>query len=217
MGIQTSQYASPMRRAERCGGKGVAKQHTLARDAVDRWRLDERMPHAPQLVPPQIVDQHKDDIRPLRRLIAGPRMNTSRHNGHGDQNRHGPGLIAHARAPLVCDCLLADKINALPAAHQSQARGADILVCHESIDRNIRPTRQPSPASRRSFHFITTPPDTTVQRVCAKLLRNHKPLPPRHLFRNSTVIELVATKLRHIYGMFFDASGLVRLVSTDAC
>ena len=70
--ILPRQDARPRRRAHRRSRVSIRKTHPLRRQPVQVRRLIERAPVAPQIPPPQIIQQNKNHIGPLRHRDSHP-------------------------------------------------------------------------------------------------------------------------------------------------
>ena len=68
MGVESRQQAGPHRRAQRRRAKRIAEPRPFRGQPVDVRRLHKGMPHTGEFIPPQIIDQDHDKIRPRFRL-----------------------------------------------------------------------------------------------------------------------------------------------------
>lgn len=87
----TGKKTGSARRAKRCCHKGIAKPRALARNALNVWRLYERIIH---FVPTQIINQDENDVRSVQRFrrdyIGGEARPT-------DDQKHQPeNAVFHA-------------------------------------------------------------------------------------------------------------------------
>src|SRR5439155_15054795 len=65
-GVQPGHEGAPRRGADRAAGVALGKADALARQPVDVWRLDLRLPVAAEVAVPEVVGQDEDDVRFVR-------------------------------------------------------------------------------------------------------------------------------------------------------
>ncbi len=65
-GVLAREDARAIRHADRRGNEAVLKDHALLGQPIDVGRTDDIVAHAAQRVPPLVIGQQEDDIRPLR-------------------------------------------------------------------------------------------------------------------------------------------------------
>ena len=79
MGVLPREEAGAARRAEGRGDEEVAEQDALARQAVDVWRLGERVAGGAERIPALIVGDDEDDVRPASLADGGLKGRAQQH------------------------------------------------------------------------------------------------------------------------------------------
>src|SRR6185369_14011418 len=91
--ILTGQETSSRRRAERRSHECVAEHRAFFCEAVDVWCLDVGMSGATQFVPPQIINEYEDNVRPRSICLCCAPLRKDRRRGDQTTKNGGDQLF----------------------------------------------------------------------------------------------------------------------------